>query len=102
MQYIVMGFLGTIATFVIGLMLVTALSLFLNNGSAIIAGTLFTLFCTIAPHLESINVLFPTGFLYNYEMIGFEKSVLYSLLVSAVYLGCISVVGGYKIKRLEF
>lgn len=101
-QYIVVGLLGTALTFVISILLVIVLSTFLNNGASLIIGILYTLFCSIAPNLEKINVLFPTGYINIYETIGFGESVLFILLISAIYLCIIGVVGNYKIKRIEF
>ena len=101
-QYIIIGLLGTISTIIVSLLLVVVLSTFLNNGASLIIGILFTLFCSIAPNLETINVIFPTGFLYTYESIGFSKAILFVLLISVIYLCVIGAVGIYKIKRIEF
>lgn len=101
-EYITIGMLGTVFTFVISLLLVIVLSTFLNNGASLIIGILFVLFCSIAPDLETIYVFFPTGFLNTYEQIGFGKSVLFILLLSASYVCVIGIAGNYKIKRIEF
>ena len=101
-QYIMISFLGTISTVIISLLLVIMLSTFLNNGTTIIIGILFSLFCYIAPNLENMGILFPTGFLNIYKSIGFCKSVLSILFISVIYLCVIGAVGRYKIKRIEF
>lgn len=101
-QYITIGLVGTVFTFIISLLLVTVLSMFFNNGASLIIGILFTLFSSIAPNLENINVLFPTGFLYTYETLGFGRSVLSISLIFVIYLCIIGVVGSHKIKRIEF
>lgn len=101
-QYITMGLLGTVFAFVISILLISVLSIFLNNGASLIIGILFVLFCSIAPNLEKINVLFPTGFLENYDAIGFGKSVLLTLFIFAVYVCLIGIIGNYNIKRIEF
>lgn len=101
-QYIIISLLGTVLAFVISLLLVIVLSSFLNNATSLIIGILFTLFCSIAPNLEKINVFFPTGFLYAYDTLGFCKSIIFILLISVVYLCVIGAVGSYKIRRIEF
>lgn len=101
-QYVIIGLLGTVLTFVISVLLVSVLSTFLNNSSSLILGILFTLFCSIAPNLEKINVLFPTGFLYTYETIGFGKAVLLIILIFLIYLCVIGIVGNSKIKKIEY
>lgn len=101
-QYIIISLLGTVLTFAISLLLVIVLSTFLNNGTSLIIGILFVLFSSIAPNLEKINFLFPTGFLNIYEIIGFEKSVLLILLISVAYVCIIGIIGNDKIKKIEF
>ena len=102
LQYIVIGLMGTVLTFVISLLLVTVLSTFLNNGTTLIIGILFSLFSSIAPSLDKINMFFPTGFLYTYENIGFKNAVIYIFLLSVVYIGVIVGVGKYKVTRIEY
>ncbi|MBU5479119.1 hypothetical protein KQI69_07870 [Eubacterium sp. MSJ-13] len=101
-QYVIISMIGTILAIVISLLLVIVLSTFLNNGVSLIIGILFSLFCSIAPNLEKINVLFPTGFLYKYKSIGFSKAIVFILLICVIYLCVIGAVGRYKIKRIEF
>lgn len=101
-QYIIIGILCIVLTMIISILLVVVLSTFLNNGAALIIGILFSLFCSLAPNLKKINVLFPTGFMYTYESVGFYRAILFILLISAVYLCMIGVVGAYKIKKIEF
>lgn len=101
-QYIIIGLLGTVLAIIISILLVVVLSIFLNNGASLIIGILFALFCSIAPNLENINVLFPTGFQNTYELIGFSKAVSLIILISVIYFSVIGIVGKYKIKRIEF
>lgn len=101
-QYVIIGLLGIILSTVLNIFLTIVLSMFLNNGTTLIIGILFTLFCSLAPELEKINYFFTTGYLQVYERIGFYKSLSLIFITFFIYIIFILFLGSYKLRRIEY
>ena len=102
LQYTLVSMLGTILVFLLCMMVTSLASIILTNGFTMLVGIIFALLSFIAPHLALIKYIFPNGYINVLGDFSFGSSVLFLVLLFAMYSAVIYIISLYLYSKIEY